>query len=295
MRVGITVALLGAARAVSDDVESRFAAWAADYGKVYESDAEVAVRLANFNATLARIERLAASEPEATFGLNEFADWSAAEFRAARGGYRPPAGGVDPGTKIKIADPLPTANLSAAFDWRATAPKPVSPVKDQGKCGSCWAFSATEAVESAWMLAGKGAVVLAPEEIVSCDDPSQRKLDAGCLGGAVYTALEFVKTLPHGLATEADYPRRRRSPFFFLSVSRAKASSEVHGRHLQGRRPVQDAQVPETQGEDRRRQARGRDLGHQTLLFEGQEWHLQHGPFSFAGVVHFFTPTARPR
>ena len=57
------------------------------------------------------------------------------------------------------------AALPAEFDWR-THHGVLTPVKNQAQCGSCWAFSATETLESAWALAGHPLVELAPQQIV---------------------------------------------------------------------------------------------------------------------------------
>merc|ERR1711991_119712 len=67
----------------------------------------------------------------------------------------------------------------AVLDWRKKAPFPVTAVKNQGQCGSCWAFSATESVESVNIMAGNAAntVALAPQQIVDCDTTSM-----GCGG-----------------------------------------------------------------------------------------------------------------
>ena len=92
--------------------------------------------------------------------------------------------------------------LPTSYHWRHPdngRPVGVTPVKDQGQCGSCWAFSATEAVESAWILSGKPAAVLAPEQTVDCDTT-----DGGCNGGDTVTAFAYMKTV--GVMSEASYP-----------------------------------------------------------------------------------------
>jgi len=76
----------------------------------------------------------------------------------------------------------------------------VSDVKDQGGCGSCWAFSADETIESAWAVAGNPLTLFSPQQIVSCDTD-----DAGCNGGLTETAFDYVVSAG-GLATEEDYP-----------------------------------------------------------------------------------------
>lgn len=83
-------------------------------------------------------------------------------------------------------------------DWRRA--NAVSPVKDQGQCGSCWAFSATEEIESMNYLKYGKMVVLSPQQIVSCD-----QVDQGCNGGDTPTAYKYVIGAG-GLETEAAYP-----------------------------------------------------------------------------------------
>ena len=74
------------------------------------------------------------------------------------------------------------------------------PAQDQGNCGSCWAFSATEEIESAWLMAGNSREILAPQQIVSCD-----KKDLGCNGGDTPTAYKYVMKAK-GMVTESSYP-----------------------------------------------------------------------------------------
>jgi hypothetical protein len=86
------------------------------------------------------------------------------------------------------------------FDWR-DRPNSVTPVKDQQQCGSCWAFSATENIESVWAIqGGHNLTSLSVEQIVSCD-----KKDSGCNGGDLPTAFDYVMQA-RGLETEKDYP-----------------------------------------------------------------------------------------
>merc|ERR1711998_108646 len=76
-----------------------------------------------------------------------------------------------------------------------------SAVKDQGSCGSCWAFSATEGIESGvFMTTGQLPPALSTQQIISCD-----KSDLGCNGGDLPTAFEYVQKAG-GLDTASDYP-----------------------------------------------------------------------------------------
>jgi C1A family cysteine protease len=92
------------------------------------------------------------------------------------------------------------AAAPAKLDWTETAGA-VSAVKDQGQCGSCWAFSATEGVESGvFMTDGKAPPALSPQQITSCDT-----VDGGCNGGDLPSAWDYVETAG-GLDTNSDYP-----------------------------------------------------------------------------------------
>jgi len=134
----------------------------------------------------------------ATFGVNKFADLSPKEFRSK---YLMPKG-IFGGPRAQNKPPTEPVHAMApsSFDWRTR--NAVTPTKDQGQCGSCWAFSATEAIESAWFLAGHPLTSLSPQQIVDCD---QGNGDEGCNGGDTTTAYAYV-IKAKGQEPESDYP-----------------------------------------------------------------------------------------
>jgi len=98
----------------------------------------------------------------------------------------------------------PVANITyqqlpATFDWNNKGGV-VTPVKNQGQCGSCWDFSATETIESVWAQAGNGLQVLSEQQTVDCDTTDQ-----GCNGGWPYDAYQYVISAG-GVESESSYP-----------------------------------------------------------------------------------------
>jgi len=96
-------------------------------------------------------------------------------------------------------------DVPASVDWRQTEGV-VTAVKNQGQCGSCWAFSATETLESLYALAtGETAPVLGPQQLVSCvANPDKCGGSGGCQGAT--QPLGFVYTETTGLSLESSYP-----------------------------------------------------------------------------------------
>lgn len=118
-------------------------------------------------------------------------------------------------------------SLGADIDW--TQKKLVSPVKNQGNCGSCWAFSAVATLESFALMNGKTAI-LSEQQLVDC---SKKYGNEGCNGGFNYQGLAYVKD--HGIATGAEYPYTAKTQackvdggaFKISSVSVAKGCPAV--------------------------------------------------------------------
>jgi C1A family cysteine protease len=172
-----------------------FSRFMEEYGKTY-SDVEFTKRMGIFAENLERVNEQNRQHiligGEAVFGVTQFSDLTPEEFRSMYLTYIP--------SNVT----LPRANIeldgapATVVDWRTKGA--VTDVKDQGQCGSCWAFSATEAIESYSFLHSGKLVSLSPQQITSCD-----KRDGGCNGGNTETAYAYVVSAG-GIETSADYP-----------------------------------------------------------------------------------------
>lgn len=167
------------------------------HGKSYSSQAEFSLRFGQFKRNLAFVSTFASSEPSATFtlGLNKFADYTPEEYRKLLGYKRVPKNSN--GLFFK-ADP--TKEIPASVDWRTEGA--VTPVKDQGQCGSCWAFSTTGSLEGRDFIATGVLNNYSEQQLVDCDRVTG--YCEGCDGGDMYTAMQYSKENP--LQLEADYP-----------------------------------------------------------------------------------------
>ncbi|KAK6238368.1 hypothetical protein QUC31_003837 [Theobroma cacao] len=90
--------------------------------------------------------------------------------------------------------------VPSSMDWRKKGA--VTPIKDQGQCGCCWAFSAVAAMEGITKLTNGKLISLSEQELVDCDTKGE---DQGCQGGLMDDAFEFIEK-NQGLTTEAIYP-----------------------------------------------------------------------------------------
>jgi len=181
-----------------------FVSFALKYERKYPSTAEASHRFNIFKQNEARNVQLRKQNPLAQFVVNKFADVSQDEFRRQFLGLnltmKPknipkywPHKHMIPPVKRDVH------GVPNDIDWCADKGA-CTAIKNQGSCGSCWAFSATETLESAMAIAGAGLPTLSPEDIVDCDSN-----DGGCGGGDPRSALNFVAS-SGGLDTEASYP-----------------------------------------------------------------------------------------
>jgi len=177
-------------------MDKEFIAFQHKYGKIYASSEEFNMRLAIFKNNIARAAKLQAHSTNAKYGVTKFMDMTPDEFKNIVLMKKT----VKPSQKNQWFGHTPLIPEGTTFDWRNHSPAVVTPVYNQAQCGSCWAFSITENIESQWALAGNQLTSLSMQQVVSCDTN-----DDGCGGGDPPTAYEYVIGAG-GLESYADYP-----------------------------------------------------------------------------------------
>lgn len=204
--------LIGIANAISlrePFVKHLWTRFKETHQKFYESDEKENIRLEIFTQNLNLIEKHNEEFTQGlhsyNMGVNYFADWTIEEFRERMLGVR-----MNKPFRISqssgLHQRLPSnIELPDQVDWRTEGA--VTPVKNQGQCGSCWAFSTTGSLESAHFRLTGELVSLSEQQLVDCSTKFENE---GCNGGLMDNAFEYIK-YAGGLDTEDSYPYHAKS------------------------------------------------------------------------------------
>jgi len=176
--------------------QALFTAYMADYGKAYETQAEMFHHFEAFKANVAYINKRNSENITFTLGVNQFTDLTNEEYRKM---LTRPQSTLPPVTEEYVD----ISALPNDVDWRSSGA--VQKVKDQGQCGSCWAFSATGATESYQKIKHGSLPDLAEQQLVDCCHAGGSQ---GCNGGEETNALEWIAQ--HGQCATSSYPYRAR-------------------------------------------------------------------------------------
>ena len=181
------------------DEWSEFTGFIHKFEKKYESLHVLEKRFEIFKQNIRNIfEHNLRSEQNFTMGINQFTDLTPEEFKVTyanglnselRLGGKPSCKTYTPSGKV----------VPDYWDWRDKGA--VTPVKNQGQCGSCWSFSASGAIEGAWAIKTKDIVSISEQQLVDC---SKRYGNLGCKGGLMDNAFQYA--IENGMCSEESYP-----------------------------------------------------------------------------------------
>lgn len=176
-----------------------FSQWKEQHGKSYESANAEAAALEAFSTNEAIIHSHNAKNLSYTLGHNEWSDMTWSEFSTTVMSELFLNRNPKNARRIHLKDTEHALAIPSEVDWVAQGA--VTKVKNQARCGSCWAFSTIGAVEGGLAISTGKLVSLSEEELVQCDTNG----DHGCSGGLMDNAFEWI-AVGHPLCTEEEYP-----------------------------------------------------------------------------------------
>ncbi|TKS88301.1 Cathepsin S [Collichthys lucidus] len=198
--------------------------WTTQHRKAYDNQTEIAFRRAvwekNMQLVLRHNQEASAGKHSFTMGLNHLADMTAEEVNEMLNG-------------LKLEEPVHSSNgtfkevsgspIPQSVDWRKHGL--VSPVQNQGLCGSCWAFSSVGALEGQMKKRAGVLVPLSPQNLVDC---STIDGNLGCRGGYISKAYRYI-IRNGGIDSENFYPYEHKNGKCRYSVTgKAGHCSDFH-------------------------------------------------------------------
>lgn len=182
----------------SVELKVRFAAFEHQFNKKY-TGADRAKAFKAFAENDAKVQKYNAQDLTYTLGHNEYSDLTSEEFNSIYiGGVIQPKLESEKNFDSSLLDADRIAAAPDSIDWVEKGA--VTPIKNQGQCGSCWAFSTVMGIEGAMFVENSKLISLSEQDLVSCDHNG----DQGCNGGLMDNAFTWVAE--NGIATEEAYP-----------------------------------------------------------------------------------------
>lgn len=198
----LVLALACAVQAVSFEDDFLWQGFKKMYSKSYDGHHEESLRRQIFRDNMQKVAAMNKRQNGFHAEMNEFGDMTDEEFQRTRLGKIHSVGGKFHriGGHFLFPENENAATLPKTVDWREHGF--VTPVKNQGSCGSCWSFSTTGALEGQHFRATGELVSLSEQNLVDC---STAEGDHGCSGGLMSDAFSYV-AINGGINSEADYP-----------------------------------------------------------------------------------------
>jgi C1A family cysteine protease len=193
------------------DAERAFMDFVSKFRRSYGTKEEFAHRLGLFEKTYKQIIQHNQSNKDFKLGVNHMSDFSEHEYKQLLGWKA--SGAVRQEKHL-------TATAAASVDWRTAGA--VTPVKNQGQCGSCWSFSTTGSLEGANFIFGtKTLISLSEQNLVDCST-----LNHGCNGGSMDLAFRYSET--NHLETEAAYPYTARDGTCKYATAKGQVGAKAY-------------------------------------------------------------------
>lgn len=196
MKIFACIAALVGAAAAADSLPS-WEEWKSLYSVKYNDPVEEAQRLAIWNINLQYVQAENAKNHTYELGMTRFADLTTREFADTMTATRVDLSRKRGGSTFMVAQ---NVKIPDSVDWRTKGI--VTGIKDQGQCGSCWAFSTTGSLEGQHALKNGTLVSLSEQQLVDC---SGKFGNLGCDGGLMDDAFKYIQS-NGGIDTEASYP-----------------------------------------------------------------------------------------
>jgi len=188
------------------EAKNEFSKWKSTFKKVYndvkEEEHRLSVWLSNLETVVKHNIEYDLGLQTYRMGLNHLSDMNATEVKNRLNGYMHSAKKLrfQSRRSATFMPSLLNSSLPDEVDWRKHGY--VTPVKNQGQCGSCWAFSTTGALEGQHFRKNGTLVSLSEQNLVDCSAPEG---NMGCNGGLMDDAFEYIK-LNGGIDSEGSYP-----------------------------------------------------------------------------------------
>jgi len=191
---------------VAWDVHNEWASFKVKFNPQFADESDEAYRFSVFQQNLADATEMQKRNPLAQFGVTKFSMMTKEEF-SAKNGYRSILAEDNeydvPPLPFTLYTEAQLRDVPSSVDWREKGA--VTPVKDQGQCGSCYSFSTTGNIEGVAAVAGHPLVSLSEQEFVSC--VAVTPPGGQCHGGLPSLNFQWLMKNRNGdVITEEAYP-----------------------------------------------------------------------------------------